>query len=219
MPRKKTCKHCEKKYVPRDNAGSFERWCSADCAFELANSALERKRANAKANEAKKLRAEKKQTAKEKLELKRKDLSRQKRLTQKVFNKMRVIEEKLWYYRQGLQPVCISCNKPNMDWCCGHFKSRGSFPELALDPLNTWLQCNYYCNKSLSANINGNKTSHGYIAGLKLRLGEEDGQAIIDYLEVRQPAKKWAWQDFEVFRAVCSKQVAELEQELSEYEP
>lgn len=218
MARKKTCKHCNTKYVPRDSAGSFECWCSADCAFELANSALERKRANAKANEAKKLKAEKKQTAKEVLDLKRQDLDWQKARTQTVFNKMRVIEEKLWYYRQGQPPVCISCGKPNMDWCCGHFKTRGSFPELALDPMNTWLQCNFYCNRNLSGNINGNKTSHGYIAGLKLRFGEEDGQAILDYLEVRQPAKKWAWQELEIFRAACSRRVKELEQELAEYE-
>ena len=47
---------------------------------------------------------------------------------------------------------CMSCGRSQQEveagewrpggyWDGGHFKSKGAFPELALEPLNIWLQC------------------------------------------------------------------------------
>ena len=49
---------------------------------------------------------------------------------------------------------CISCGteKP-VQFCGGHFKSRGSSPEIRFHPFNINSQCNSYCNNHLSGNI------------------------------------------------------------------
>ena len=43
---------------------------------------------------------------------KRRDLKWQHKLTQKTFNRMRVLEELLWFKERGLEPECISCGRP-----------------------------------------------------------------------------------------------------------
>ena len=140
-----------------------------------------------------------------KQKVKTNDISHQKELTQNAFNKMRVLEELKWFEEQGLEPTCISCNKPNMDWCCGHFKSRGSQGNLRYDRNNTFLQCNNYCNKNLSGNINGNKTTRGYLQGLVDRFGEEKAKEMIDYCKSHNEVKKWTGEDLKEMRSEFSK--------------
>ena len=125
-------------------------------------------------------------------------------------NKLRVLQEKQWFKERGLEPTCISCGKPNMDWCCGHFKTRGAQPELRYDPKNTFLQCNRYCNMALSGNIEGNKNTRGYKQGLIERFGDE-GQEILDYLDSPHDIKKWTWQELEELRTEINKKIRELE--------
>jgi hypothetical protein len=50
---------------------------------------------------------------------------------------------------------CISCGteKPDVQYCAGHFKSIGSHPELRFHPMNISVQCNRNCNQGLSGNI------------------------------------------------------------------
>jgi len=138
------------------------------------------------------------------------DVDYQKGLTQIVFNKMRVLEEKLWFQERGIEPYCISCGKTHMDWCCGHFKTRGSQSNLRFDRRNTFLQCNWRCNKNLSGNIEGNKTTHGYKKGLILRFGQAEGQAIIDYCDTNTSPVKWYWEDLKNFRAECNARIRSL---------
>jgi Cdc6-like AAA superfamily ATPase len=115
--------------------------------------------------------------------IKANDVKTQKALTQAVFNKMRKLEEFLWFLEKGVEPYCISCGKTDMDWCCGHFKTVGAQSVLRFDRINTYLQCNRYCNMALSGNIGGNKTTVGYRAGLVIRFGELEGGKIISYCE------------------------------------
>lgn len=143
--------------------------------------------------------------------LNRKSLPRQHKLTQKAFNKMRVLEELVWFREKGIEPECISCGKPNMDWCCGHFKTVGSQGALRYDPDNTYLQCNRYCNMGLSGNISGNKTSPGYRQGLIDRFGCSAGQEIIDYCDSNTKTVKWEWQKLEDMRADFNEKIRELE--------
>jgi len=142
-------------------------------------------------------------------------LGYQHNLTKPVFNRMRVLEEKLWFVEKGLEPRCISCGKPNMDWCCGHFKSVGHQGGLRYDRRNTYLQCNRACNESLSGNIEGNKSSHGYKKGLILRFGQEEGQSIIDYCETSTAPVKWEWQELKELRKECNARIRQLTREMT----
>lgn len=137
------------------------------------------------------------------------DIKHQHKLTQPIFNKMRVLEEKLWFTSRGLEPECISCGKTNMDWCCGHFKTRGSQGNLRYDRKNTYLQCNRYCNMGLSGNISGNKNTRGYIQGLHDRFGDE-AKEIIDYCENNTQVKIYTGEELERMRKEFNKQIKDL---------
>lgn len=142
------------------------------------------------------------------------DLGYQHGLTKDVFNRMRVLEEKLWFKEHGLEPYCISCGKANMDWSCGHFKTVGSQGNLRYDRVNTYLQCNWACNRNLSGNINGNKNSVGYKQGLRDRFGQEEGQRIIDYCDSHTQPVKWTCEYLIRFRAECAARFRDLEPQL-----
>ena len=92
--------------------------------------------------------------------------------------------DRLYYAKLGQPPTCISCGtqKPGVQFAAGHHKTAGGHPELRFDEKNIYLQCNRYCNKELSGNINGTKTTHGYIKGLAIRFGQEKADEILDYL-------------------------------------
>ena len=152
--------------------------------------------------------ADKKHAARKK-EFRLNDVPHQHKLTQAVFNKLRVLEEIKWFSDRGLEPECISCGKKNMDWCCGHFKSRGAQGNLRYDKKNTYLQCNRYCNMALSGNIAGNKTTRGYAAGLFVRFGEAS-KDIIDYCESSTAVKKWTGEELQEMRKQFNKQIKEL---------
>ena len=49
---------------------------------------------------------------------------------------------------------CISCGaQNNVQYCAGHYKTRGAHPALRFHPMNIHLQCNQYCNLQNSGNI------------------------------------------------------------------
>lgn len=146
---------------------------------------------------------------KRKKEFKLTDTTHQHKLTQAIFNKLRVAEEKVWFTSRGLEPECISCGKTNMDWCCGHFKTRGSQGNLRYDRKNTYLQCNRYCNMGLSGNISGNKNTRGYIQGLHDRFGDE-AKEIIEYCENNTEVKSFTGEELEQTRKEFSKQLKDL---------
>ena len=170
--------------------------CSPKCALEYAKN--------------KRVKTQRKEAKAAILEMNRKTLKWQHEQTQKSFNKMRVLQEKLWFKERGRDPECISCGKTNMDWCCGHLKTRGSHPELRYDEQNTFLQCNRYCNMGLSGNIHGNKTTRGYIAGLSFRFGSNKAQDILSYLE-KDHVKKWTCEELEEMRARFNAEIRRLE--------
>jgi hypothetical protein len=144
-----------------------------------------------------------------------KDTKKQLDLTQKVFNKMRKLEELKWFRDRGLEPTCISCNKPNMDWCTGHFKTVGAQGNLRFDRVNTYLQCNRYCNCGKSGNIEGCKNTRGYKKGLFERFGEQEAEFIIGYCETNTAPRKWDCDELIEMRKGFAKRVRELENEAS----
>lgn len=160
---------------------------------------------------ADKVTSTKKKDALQKKVFKLSDTKHQHDLTQPIFNKLRVLQEKKWFADRGLEPACISCGKENADWCCGHFKTRGSQGNLRYDTMNTYLQCNKYCNMMLSANINGTKTTRGYLKGLVDRFGADKATEIIDYCESNTQVKKWTGEELMLMRKEFSRQIKEFE--------
>lgn len=210
---KKRCKHCKKYYSSDETiklpAGRFcKRETGRNCQIEFALDKNNQKKANTKIKkeESRELRKQKEKVRK---------ISHDHKLTQTAFNRMRVLEEKLWFKQRAREPECISCGKKNMDWCCGHFKTRGAQGNLRYDRKNTYLQCNRYCNKALSGNIEGNKNSRGYKQGLIDRFGELEAKEIIDYCETNTEVKKWAKEELKQLRAQFNKRARELEEILN----
>ncbi len=181
---KKLCKGCGNYYRQDESHKSFRNWCSDDCALAI----IKHKKLSSKRKLEKKNRKARK-------ELDKTSLKWQHNLTQKAFNRMRVLQEFLWFKERGIEPSCISCGKTNMDWCCGHFKTVGAHGELRYDHVNTNLQCNRYCNLGLSGNINGNKNTRGYIQGLIDRFGESKALVIFDYIDSYHEPVKYKWQE------------------------
>ena len=129
-------------------------------------------------------------------ELNKKTLKWQHDKTQPVFNKLRRLQELKWFSDRGLEPVCISCQKPigNDQWCNGHFKTVGSNGRLRYDFKNSYLQHNRNCNMGRSGDIDG------YKKGLVARFGADEAQGIIDYCETNNAPIKLTWQDIEKMR-------------------
>ena len=65
---------------------------------------------------------------------------------QKVFNA---------YIRARDGNVCISCGtqSPGIQYCAGHYRSRGAAPQHRFNEINVHSQCNRRCNMMMSGNI------------------------------------------------------------------
>ena len=82
---------------------------------------------------------------------------------------------------------CISCGtrKPDIQYCAGHYKTRGGHPELRFHPLNIHKQCNQYCNMQLSGNI----------SNYRPRLIEKIGLENVEWLEGKQETQNLTIED------------------------
>lgn len=210
--RRRKCKTCREWFHPVRpiQPTCLATECMTAYAIKFNDKAREKKLAKLRREKV----AAKRRNRQRKRDFDRQDLKWQHEQTQKVFNKMRRLEELLWFQARGLEPECISCGKAQMDWCCGHFKTRGSQPGLRYDRNNTFLQCNNYCNKNLSGNIEGNKTTRGYKQGLRERFGQTEGEWIIDYCETNTAPVKWEWQQLEAMRKEFAAKTKALEAQL-----
>jgi len=202
---RKPCRQCKEDFAPQFN--TTQPTCSPACAIKYARAKAAEKAKYERAKTGK-------QSRKDLREFNQRDLRWQHKQTQKAFNRMRVLEELLWFRQRELIPTCISCNKPGMDWCCGHYKTVGAQGGLRYSRVNTYLQCNRYCNMGLSANIEGNRTTRGYKVGLIERFGQEGGQEIIDFCAADTKPVKWEWETLESNRATYNKRIREVQKEL-----
>lgn len=167
------------------------------------------KKLNEKA-ELKKARVEKRVNKAQKTEFYNNDRTHQLKLTQAAFNKLRKLQELKWFADNGLEPECTSCGKKNMDWCCGHYKTVGAQGWLRYDVMNTFLQCNRYCNMGLSGNISGTKTTRGFTQGLIERFGNTRAQEIFDHCD-KDKTKKWTCEELIVMRKKFNQEIRALE--------
>lgn len=85
---------------------------------------------------------------------------------------------------------CISCGRsraeveagpwrPGGYWDGGHFRSKGANPELALEPLNIWLQCKS-CNAGSGKYAKKGQTVN---ASFETNLAALEGQELVDWLK------------------------------------
>ena len=183
MSLKKRCSKPGCKEYAKIPAPKLKAYCSLDCMVWTGKNNVDRdKKKKAKAEDAERIADKKKFQAS--------DLPWNHKTCTLAFNRSRVMQELKWFEDRGLEPECISCGKKNMDWCCGHYKTVGSAGGLRYDRKNTYLQCNRYCNKGKSGNISGDKTTRGYLQGLKERFGYKEGCDIIEYCTTNQHVVK-----------------------------
>lgn len=179
-------------------------WCSPDCGVALSAHRRAKDRDKALAREKKKAKDAAKANRKAVLDLNRRDRRWQHKQTQPVFNRMRRLEELLWFQERGIEPYCISCRNTHMDWACGHFITVAAAGRLRYDPRNTFLQCNMNCNSAKSG------ARGDYEEGLIFRFGDHEGQAIIDYCKSNTGPRVWDWLELENMRIEFAARSREL---------
>lgn len=193
------CTQC-KEYSERDKgilcpAGWF---CSITHARDYARATQDKQRQR-QINKLKQSRVKEDKAAKKSVrELKQNDRKHQLQLTKSK------IQHWVNHIRDHGLP-CISCGNenPNIQYCGGHYKTAGGFPELALETRNISRQCNQYCNLRLSGNISGNKTTKGYTAGLI----ERYDQSYVDWLDSYHESPRYDCDQLIAIRAFYSKLV------------
>ena len=117
---------------------------------------------------------------------------------------------------------CMSCQRSRQEvesgpwrpggyWDGGHFKSKGAFPELALEPLNIWLQC-----KSCNAG-SGKYARKGYTvnAAFEANLAATEGQALVDWLNGPHEPKHYDIDDLKAIKATHTARQRELKREIT----
>jgi hypothetical protein len=104
---------------------------------------------------------------------------------------------------------CMSCGrsqkevagtdawKPGGLWDGGHFMSKGARPELALEPLNIWLQCKS-CNGGA-----GKYARKGYTvnASFEANLIAKEGQELVDWLKGPHDLKHYSIEQLQAIEA------------------
>ncbi len=138
----------------------------------------------------------------QKKQLKDNDRSLRMREAQKAFNAFIRARDK--------GKPCISCGyMPNFSdhiggsgIQAGHYKSRGSSPELAYEELNCHVQC-YKCNVHLSGNIKGYRPA----------LIEKIGLDKVEWLEGPHKAKKYTCDQLKEIELKYKAKIKELENE------
>lgn len=179
--------------------------CSSECALSLALS----KRAKAvKVEQVKERRADK---------VKRdnsRPLSYWKAKAKVAIQQFRRLDE------LSMGSGCMSCGrtqeqvtgkdiwKPGGLWDGGHYLSKGARPELALEPLNIWLQCKS-CNGGSSKYARKGYTVN---ASFRINLIERLGQEQVDWLEGQHPLRHDTIDDLKTLAARYNMMARELKE-------
>lgn len=209
---KKRCKHCKEYSLAIEGFQAPLGWfCSYDHACEFGRGKAKATQEKARKADTRERETKRKAARKAVKDLNRNTLSWQHKQTQKSFNKMRVLEEKLWFARRGIEPECISCGKTGMDWACGHLATVGASGRLRYSRINTKLQCNRYCNMGLSGNISGNSSTRGYKQGIIDRFGDSVGARMLAAIKGSSGVYRWNCEQLEAMRAQFNCRIRMLE--------
>ena len=195
----KNCKVCRTAFSPSKPLQSV---CSPGCALTLATS--------------KRARAEKVAQVKERRETKEK-LAKLKPRGKWLKEAKTEIQRFRRLDELAMGSGCMSCGrsqqevegtdawKPGGAWDGGHFLSKGARPELALEPLNIWLQC-----KSCNAG-SGKYARKGYTvnASFRANLIERIGLQQVEWLEGPHEAKHYTIEDLQAIKATYAAKARE----------
>ena len=181
----KKCRICKSEYKP---FSSLQKVCSVKCSIKLVN----------RDNHAKAKR-EAREFRKETRRMKEKLKSRAKWLEEAQTACNAYIRER------DKGKGCISCGttKPDIQYCAGHFKTRGGHPELRFHPMNVHKQCNHHCNMQKSGNI------EKYRPELIKKIGIQQ----VEWLEGKHEAQHLSIDDIKEIKAYYKEQTKILKQE------
>lgn len=190
-PKQRKCRVCK---TPFTSMQSFRNWCSPPCGSVLALKKLEKKKKC-------EVIADRRETKAKLTKLKGRGywLARAKKAVQKS----RRLEELakgsgcMSCLRTQEQVVGTDPWRPGGYWDGGHFLSKGSHPELALEPLNIWLQCK-------TCNAGGGKYARkGYTvnASFEANLIATQGQELVDWLKGPHELKHYTIEQLQAIEA------------------
>lgn len=192
-PKLKLCKVCRDKFAPvralQPTCGKFA------CSMEYALNAVAKAKAAKATREARAHREAKVKamTARDYLPL-----------AQAAFNKFIRL-------RDADKP-CISCGRVHVEWTtggawdCGHFLSRGAYPELRFEELNAHKQCKSCNGGSAKYAKKGRTVAKEYEA----RLIERIGQDKVDWLNGPHQPKHYTVDDLKEIKARYTAMAKEL---------
>lgn len=193
------CKVCKQPYASYQ---SFVSWCSADCGAVIGERKL------AKIKRAAELKAHREKVNERKADQVVRDS--QKTRSEWLAEAKTAIQQFRRLEELAKGSGCMSCGrsqqevqgtdgwKPGGAWDGGHFISKGARPEIALEPLNIWLQC-----KSCNAG-SGKYARKGYTvnAAFRINLIDRIGLEQVEWLEGPHEAKHY---DIEQLKAIKTK--------------
>lgn len=98
--------------------------------------------------------------------------------------------------------ICISCGtqKPDIQYCAGHYRTRKAASQLRYNEDNVHSQCNNFCNLHNSGNI------PAYRVALIAKIGHERHDALINNNEI----KRWTKDEYQAIEAEYKKKLKEL---------
>jgi hypothetical protein len=174
--KKKKCRICGDMFRPFSTTSVV---CSTKCAFELTYQ-----------NREKEFKRETKRL-KEKIKTKREWADDAQRAVNRFIRA-----------RDYSEP-CISCGTTRRDiqYCAGHYLTRGGHPELRFSEDNIHKQCNKRCNLELSGNI----------AAYRINLEKKIGADRLATLEGPHDAKHYTIDDLKEIKAAYNARALELE--------
>lgn len=193
-PRK--CKHCRDPYTP---SKPMQTACSIPCALALAQKAKEKAQAVKAKEERKADRAKLKSMAPLRTFIAE---------AQTAFN--------AFVRERDKDLPCISCGDYNpIDfgvggaWDCGHFLSRGAYPEKRFMEDNAHKQCKS-CNAGSAKNpAKAMTVMQAYEANLVARIGQER----VDAVKAPMPVKKWTREELAAIRDHYRKALREMKKQ------
>lgn len=199
-PKPRKCKVCRNEFTPRLPMATC---CGPLCALSLARS----KRARAeKVAQVKERRADK---AKKESQKTRSEWLKEAKVAIQRFRRLDEL---------AMGSGCMSCGrsqqevqgtdawKPGGAWDGGHYMSKGARPELALEPLNIWLQCKS-CNAGSSKYA---RKGHTVNASFRVNLIERIGLELVEWLEGQHDAKHYGIEDLKGIKAMYTAMTREL---------
>lgn len=196
----KTCRMCKASFIP---VRPLMRVCGPLCAMDFARSTNERK--------ARKEQAQDKRETRAKIKEKKQDLGWWLAKCKVTIQTFRRLEE----LAKG--SGCMSCGRSQQEITAGpwrpggyfdggHFLGKGAFPELALEPLNIWLQCKSCNAGSGKYSRKGHTVNQSFEKNLIATIGQEQ----VDWLKGPHPLKHYTIDELKAFDALYVAKTKEL---------